>query len=53
MNGRQEGFRAVAQDGEEEGGGQPVAEKGREADAWGEESLDSHEGSLGLGQYFG
>jgi len=29
-----------------------VAEEGGEADAWGGESLDHHEGGLGLGQPF-
>jgi len=29
-----------------------VSEEGREADPWGAESFDCHEGSLGLGQPF-
>ena len=50
VDGGQEGIRAVAKDAEEEGGGPSVAEEEREADPWGGESLDRHEGCLGLGQ---
>jgi len=51
MNGGCQGVCAIAQDGEEEGGGQSVAEEGREADPRRGESLDRHEGCLGLGKH--
>ena len=44
-----EGVRAIAEDGEEEGGGPPVAEEAGEADPRRGESLDRHEGRLGFG----
>jgi len=43
------GVRAIAEDGEEEGGGKPVAEEGGEAEPWRGEPFDRHEGSLGFG----
>ena len=52
VNGGQEGVRPVAEDGEEEGEGQSVAEEGREADPWRGESFDRHKGRLGRGQSF-
>ena len=52
VEGGQEGVRAVAEDGEEKGRGQSVAEERREADPWWGETLDRHEGGLGLGQPF-
>jgi len=45
-----EDVRAIAEDGEEEGGCQSMAEEGREADPWGGESLNRHKGRLGFGQ---
>jgi len=47
-----EDVRPVAEDWEKEGGGQFVAEKGREADARGRDSFDRHKGCLGLGKSF-
>jgi len=47
-----EDVRAIAEDGEKEGGGQSMAEQGREADPRGGESLDRHAGRLGLAQPF-
>ena len=44
-----EGVCAIAEDREEERGGQPVAEEGWEADPWGREAFDRHKGRLGLG----
>jgi len=44
-----EGIRAVAEDGEEEGGGQAMAQEGEEAHPRRGESLDHHEGRLSLG----
>jgi len=43
------GVRAIAEDGKEEGGGQPVAEVRGEADSRRGETFNPHEGSLGLG----
>jgi len=48
----QKGVLAVAEDGKEEAGGEPVAEERGEADPMRGESFDRHEGSLGLGQPF-
>ena len=48
----QEGVRAIAEDGKEEGGGKPVAEERGKADPWRGESLDRHEGRLGFGEPF-
>jgi len=53
VGGGHEDVRTVTEDGEEKRGGQPVAQKRREADPWGGEPFDGHEGSLGLGQSFG
>jgi len=50
MDGGCEGFCAIAQDGKEEGGGQSVAQERREAYPRRGESLDRHEGCLGLGK---
>ena len=50
VGGGHEHIRAVAQDGEEEGGGQSVAKEGGKADPRGGERFDSHKGPLGLGQ---
>ena len=50
VDGGYEDIRAIAEDGEEEGGGQSMAEEGGEADTWGRETLDCHEGRLHLGQ---
>ena len=50
MDGGREGVRAIAQDGEEEGGGQSMAEERREADPRGGESLDRYETCLGFGK---
>jgi len=47
-----EDVRPIAEDGEEEGGGQPMAEEGGEADSRGGETFDGHKGTLGLGQSF-
>ena len=44
----QEYVPAIAQDGEEEGGGQSVAEEWGEAEARRRETFDRHEGRLGL-----
>jgi len=45
-----EGVRTVAEDREEERGGQPGAQEGWEADPWGRAALDSHKGRLGFGE---
>jgi len=50
VGGGHKNVRTIAQDGEEEGGCQSVAEEGGEADSRVGETLDSHEGPLGLGQ---
>ena len=50
VGGGHEDVRAVAEDGEEEGGGQSMAGEGREADPTGGEPLNRHEGRLGFGQ---
>jgi len=47
-----ESIRAVAEDGKEERGGQPVAQEGGEAHPRRGEPFDGHEGSLRLGQPF-
>jgi len=52
VDGWQEVVRAIAEDGEEEGGGQSVTEERREADPWGRVALDRHESRLGFGQPF-
>jgi len=52
VDGGQEGVGTVTEDWEEEGGGQSMAEEGREADPWRGESFDRHEGRLGFGQPF-
>jgi len=52
VDGGHEDVRAIAEDGDEEGGGQSMAEKGGEADPWRGETLDSHEDCLRLGQSF-
>jgi len=52
VDGGYEDVRAIAEDGEEAGGGQSMAEEGREADPRRGEPLDSHKGRLGLGQPF-
>ena len=43
------GVRAIAEDGEEEGGGKSVAEERGEAHSWRGEAFDRHEGGLGFG----
>jgi len=48
----QKDVRTITKDGEEEGGGQPMAEEAGEANPRGGETFDSHEGPLGLGQPF-
>jgi len=48
-----ESIRAVAEDGEEQRGGQPVAQERGKAHPWGGEPFDGHEGSLGLGESLG
>ena len=53
VDGRFEGISAIAEDGEEEWGGQTMAHERREAHPWAGEPFDSHEGSLGLGHSFG
>jgi len=50
VNGGQENISAIAEDGEEERGGQSMTEERREADPWGRESLDRHEGCLSFRQ---
>jgi len=52
VDGGNEDVRAIAKDGEREGGGQSMAEEGGEADPWWGETLNSDEGCLGLGQPF-
>jgi len=52
VDGGHEDVRAIVEDGEEEGGGQSMAEEGREADPWAGEWLNRHEGHLGFGQPF-
>jgi len=50
VDGGYEGVCAIAEDGEEDRGGQSVAEVGGEADpGWGE-SVDRHKGRLGITQ---
>jgi len=49
VDGRHEDIRAIAEDREEERGGQPVAQEGGEADTRRGEALDRHEGCLCLG----
>jgi len=44
-----DGIRAVAEDGEDEGGGQAMAQEGGDAHPRRGESLDGHEGRLSLG----
>jgi len=44
------GVRAIAEDGKEEGGGKSVTEVRGEANSWGGETFNRHEGSLGFGQ---
>jgi len=46
---RNKGIRAIANDGEEEGGGKSVAEVRGEANSRRGETFDRHEGSLGFG----
>jgi len=50
VGGRHEDVRSIAEDGEEEGGGQPMAEERWEANPRGGESLNHHEGRLGFGE---
>ena len=52
VGGGHENVRTIAQDGEEEGGCQPMAEEGGEANPRGGKTFDSHECPLGLGQSF-
>jgi len=52
VDGGHEDVCAIAEDREEEGGGQPVAKKGEEANAWKRETLDRQEGRLGFSQPF-
>ena len=52
MDGGHEDVRAIAEDGEVEGRGQSMAEQGGEADPQRGDTLNSHEGRLGLGQPF-
>jgi len=52
VGGGHEDIRAIAEDRKEEGGGQPMAEEDWEADPRGRDSLNHHEGRLGLGQPF-
>jgi len=47
-----EGMRAIAEDGEKEGGSQAVAQERGEAHPQGGEPFDSHESHLGFGQSF-
>ena len=53
MNRGLEGVRPIAEDGEEEGGGQSMTQERQEANSWRGESFNRHEGSLGFGQSFG
>ena len=53
MHSGPESIRAVAEDGEEQRGGQPVAQERGKAHPWGGEPFDGHEGSLGLGESLG
>jgi len=50
VDGGHEDICAVAKEGKEEGGSQPMTEEGGEADSWRGETFDSHEGRLGLSQ---
>ena len=50
VDGGLEDICAIAEDREEEGGGQSMAEEGREADPFRGDTFDSREGRLGLGQ---
>jgi len=52
VGGGYEDVRAIAEDREEEGGGQSMAEEGGEGNPRRGEALDSHEGRPGLGQPF-
>jgi len=50
VGGRHEDVRSIAEDGEEEGGGEPMAEERWEANPRGGESLNRHEGRRGFGE---
>ena len=50
VDGGQEGVGAVAENGEEEGGGYLMTKEGGEADSWWGEAFDRHQGRLGLGE---